>query len=267
MQLFKQSFVFLTREIPLNSRVNKSNFCLNAGLFKEVHVSLQIVSTPIGHPEDITLRAIRTLREAEAIIGEERKPLFALLKGLDIPRPELIEYLNEHTSDEDLKPLVELCKTKRVALVSDCGTPVFCDPGSRLIALCRQNNIEITSAPGASSLMVLLSLSGRSPKEFYFRGFLPAKTELRREAIQQLKRHTCPIVLMDTPYRLKALLGDLKEAMGDYTVLLGLNLTSPEETVVEGPLKRLSLEALPDKAEFILMIERPLENFLTTPRR
>lgn len=224
---------------------------------KEVHLSLQIVSTPIGHPEDITLRAIRALREAEAIIGEERKPLFTLLKGLDIPRPELIEYLNEHTSDEDLQPLVNLCKNKRVVLVSDCGTPVFCDPGSRLIALCRAQGIPITSAPGASSLMVLLSMAGRSPKEFYFRGFLPAKTEQRREAIQQLKRHTCPIVLMDTPYRLKALLSDLKEALGDYTVLLGIDLTAPEEKVFETPLKKLSLDKLPDKAEFILMIERP----------
>lgn len=220
-------------------------------------MSLQIVATPIGHPEDITLRAVRALREAEAIVGEERKPLFAMLKSLDIPRPELIEYLNEHTSDEDLKPLLELCKTKRVVLVSDCGTPVFCDPGSRLISLCRKNNIEVSSAPGASSLMVLLSLSGNPLKEFYFRGFLPAKTEHRREAIGQLKRHTCPIILMDTPYRLKALLRDLKEFMGDYNLLLGLDLTAPEEKIFDGPLRKLNLDQLPDKAEFILMIERP----------
>ncbi|MCC6138068.1 MAG: methyltransferase [Bdellovibrionaceae bacterium] len=220
-------------------------------------MSLQIVATPIGHPEDITLRAIRALREAEALIGEERKPLFALLKGLDIPRPELIEYLNEHTSDEDLLPLLELCKTKKVVLVSDCGTPVFCDPGARLIQLCRKHNVEITSAPGASSLMVLLSVSAFSLKEFYFRGFLPAKTELRREAISQLKRIPCPIVLMDTPYRLKALLTDLKEQMSDYNLLLGLNLTAPEEHVIETSFKKLNLGQLPDKAEFILMIDSP----------
>lgn len=220
-------------------------------------MSLQIVSTPIGHPEDITLRAVRALREAEAIIGEERKPLFALLKSLEIPRPELIEYLNEHSSDEDLAPLLELCKTKRVVLVSDCGTPVFCDPGARLIQACRKHNIPITSAPGASSLMVLLSVSGFSLREFYFRGFLPAKTELRREAIGQLKRYQCPIVLMDTPYRLKALLGDLKEQMSDYNLLLGLNLTAPDEVILETNLKKLNLDQLPDKAEFILMINRP----------
>lgn len=219
-------------------------------------MSLQIVSTPIGHPEDITLRAIRALKDAEAIIGEERKPLFAMLKSLEIPRPERIEYLNEHTTDEDLLPLVEMCKKFRVVLVSDCGTPVFCDPGSHLIRLCRKHNIEITSAPGASSLMVLLSMSSLPLKEFYFRGFLPAKTELRREAITHLKRYTCPIVLMDTPYRLKALLSDLKELMGDYNILLGLNLTASDEKIFESSLKKLNLDTLPDKAEFILFLYR-----------
>lgn len=217
-------------------------------------MSLQVVSIPIGNSEDISLRALRALKEAEAIIGEERKPLFQLLKSLDIPRPECIEYLNEHSSDQDLKPLVELCKNKKVVLVSDCGTPVFCDPGAQLIALCRKQNIPITAAPGASSLMVLLSLSGVPLKEFYFRGFLPAKTELRREAIINLQKHTCPIVLMDTPYRMQALLSDLKELLNGYQILLGINLTADDEHIVYAPLKALHLKELPDKAEFILMI-------------
>lgn len=219
-------------------------------------MSLTIVSVPIGHLDDITLRAINTLKSAEAIIGEERKPLFQLLKHLDIPRPELIEYLNEHSTEQDLQPLVELCKTKKVVLVSDCGTPVFCDPGAQLISLCRKQSIPITSAPGASSLMVLLSLSNVPLKEFYFRGFLPAKTELRRKAMSDLKRLQCPIVLMDTPYRMKALLGDLKELMSEYSVLLGMNLTADNESIVQTPLQQLKLEKLPDKAEFVLLLYR-----------
>jgi 16S rRNA (cytidine1402-2'-O)-methyltransferase len=217
-------------------------------------LSLHIVSIPIGHPEDITLRAIATLKGAEAIIAEERKPLFQFLKSLEIPRPEIIEYLNEHTTDEDLVPLVELCKTKQVALVSDCGTPVFCDPGSRIIRLCRKQNISVTAAPGASSLMVLLSLSGTDLKEFYFRGFLPAKTELRRDALQSLKRHDCPVILMDTPYRLRALLQDVKELLPEHSVLLGLNLTAPNELVVDTALSALRMDSLPEKAEFIMML-------------
>lgn len=217
-------------------------------------MSLTIVSVPIGHLDDITLRAINTLKSAEAIIGEERKPLFQLLKHLNIPRPELIEYLNEHSTEQDLQPLVELCKTNKVVLVSDCGTPVFCDPGAQLISLCRKQSIPITSAPGASSLMVLLSLSNVPLKEFYFRGFLPAKTELRRKAMSDLKRLQCPIVLMDTPYRMKALLGDLKELMSEYCVLLGMNLTADNESIVQTPLQQLKLEKLPDKAEFVLLL-------------
>ncbi|MCB9072105.1 MAG: methyltransferase [Bdellovibrionaceae bacterium] len=219
-------------------------------------MSLQIVSTPIGHPEDITLRAINALKTAEVIIGEERKPLFQLLKQLEIPRPEHIEYLNEHSTDEDLLPLVDICKKKRAVLVSDCGTPVFCDPGSRLIHLCRQHNISVNSAPGASSLMVLLSLSAHPLKEFYFRGFLPAKTELRRDAIQDLKRYTCPVILMDTPYRLHALLKDLQALGKDYRILLGINLTAENEKILDVSLHKLPVETLPDKAEFILMLYR-----------
>lgn len=219
-------------------------------------MSLTIVSVPIGHLDDITLRAINCLKSAEAIIGEERKPLFQLLKHLDIPRPDIIEYLNEHSTESDLQPLVELCKTSKVVLVSDCGTPVFCDPGSQLIALCRKNNIPVTAAPGASSLMVLLSLSSVPLKEFYFRGFLPAKTELRRKAITDLKRLHCPVVLMDTPYRLKALLSDLKELMPEHSLLLGVNLTADNEKVFQSSLKQLKIDSLPDKAEFILLLYR-----------
>lgn len=217
-------------------------------------MSLTIVSVPIGHPDDITLRAIAALQEAEAIIGEERKPLFQLLKHLNIPRPTLIEYLNEHSTEQDLAPLVNICKEKKTVLVSDCGTPVFCDPGAQLIALCRKQNIPLTAAPGASSLMTLLSLSHVSLKEFFFRGFLPAKTELRRQAIHELKKYSCPIVLMDTPYRMKSLLNDLKELTPESSVLLGMNLTATNESLVSSPLKKLNIEALPDKAEFILLL-------------
>ncbi len=217
-------------------------------------MSLTVVSVPIGNLDDISARALRCLREAEAIIGEERKPLFQMLKLLDVTRPEIIEYLNEHSTEQDLLPLIELCKTKKTVLVSDCGTPVFCDPGSQLISLCRKNKIPVTSAPGASSLMMLLSLSATPLKEFYFRGFLPAKTEQRRQALMGLKSFKCPIVLMDTPYRLKALLTDLKEILRDHTVLLGINLTAENELVIQTPLRDLKIETLPEKAEFILLV-------------
>ncbi len=217
-------------------------------------MSLTLISVPIGNPGDITLRAVELLKGAELIIGEETKPLFQLLRDLGVPRPEKAEFLNEHSKDVDLEFFLGECKKKKVVLVTDCGTPGFCDPGAALVKMCRENNIPVTAAPGASSLMVLLSLSGLDLKEFYFRGFLPANNEKRAEAIAGLKKHKCPVVLMDTPYRFQALMKDLKSLVPDHHCLLGLDLTASNEKIIDSPLKKLDLSQLPEKAEFILII-------------
>jgi 16S rRNA (cytidine1402-2'-O)-methyltransferase len=217
-------------------------------------VSLTLISVPIGNLGDITLRAVQLLKEAELIIGEETKPLFQLFRDLGLPRPEKAEFLNEHSKDVDLEFFLEQCKTKKVALVTDCGTPGFCDPGAALVKLCRQHKVPVTTAPGASSLMVLLSLSGLDLKEFYFRGFLPANNEKRAEAVQELKKFKCPVVVMDTPYRFQAMMKDLKSLLPDYKCLLGLDLTAENERIIDTPLRNLDLAGLPEKAEFILII-------------
>lgn len=219
-------------------------------------MSLELVSVPIGNPDDITLRAIKSLRSAELLIGEETKPLFQLLRTLEIPRPEKAEFLNEHSKDVDYEFFVEQCRNRKVVLVTDCGTPGFCDPGAELVRRCRAQNIAVTAAPGASSLMVLLSLSGSDLREFYFRGFLPANNEKRVEALQALRKIKAPIVLMDTPYRFQAFMKDLKLHMGDYQCVLGMDLTSPQEKIVTGTLKKMDLNQLPEKSEFILLIEK-----------
>ena len=95
-------------------------------------MSLFVIATPIGHAKDISLRAIETLQAAEVVIGEEFKEVSKLLKGLDI-KGKPLEVLNEHSTPDDIQNLLKLCQTKRVALVSDCGTPGFCDPGAALI--------------------------------------------------------------------------------------------------------------------------------------
>lgn len=220
-------------------------------------MSLTLVSVPIGPFEDITLRALKEIKSAEVVIGEESKPLFQLLKSLEIPRPPQVEFLNEHSKEVDLEFFVDLCKNKKIVLVTDCGTPGFCDPGAELVRRCREQKIPVTAAPGASSLMVLLSLSGLDLKEFYFRGFLPAKTEQRREALQKLQKMNVPIVLMDTPYRFQAFLKDLKDTFPAHHTVLGLDLTQDSEHVYAGPLKNLDLAKLPEKAEFILIVHKP----------
>jgi 16S rRNA (cytidine1402-2'-O)-methyltransferase len=202
------------------------------------------------------LRAIKEIKSAQVLIGEESKPLFTLLKALDIPRPAQVEFLNEHSKDVDYDFFVDLCAKQKVVLVTDCGTPGFCDPGAKLVALCRKKNIPITAAPGASSLMVLLSLSGMDLKEFYFRGFLPAKVELRRQEFTKLKKINAPIVLMDTPYRFQAFIKDIIENFSDYRGVLGMNLTQDTEKILTGPLKSWNPTHLPEKAEFILILDK-----------
>ena len=168
-------------------------------------MSLSIVSTPIGNLDDITLRAIESLRKADVIIGEEYREVTTLLKRLDIPKPQL-ELLNEHSKEDDLQELLKLCLEKNVALVSDCGTPGFCDPGAHLVKLCRDHGLDVKPVPGASSLMALLAVSGRKLQSFYFRGFLPAKKELRQSALKEVAKDSRNQVIMYTPYRLSKLL-------------------------------------------------------------
>lgn len=216
-------------------------------------MSLSVIATPIGDAKDISYRAVETLRDADVVIGEEFKEVSKLLKGLDI-KGKLLEVLNEHSKPEDVEALLKLCLEKKVALVSDCGTPGFCDPGAALIQLCRKNNVEVRTLPGASALMGLLSLSGERINQFIFRGFLPAENEARAAEIKKLKTEKRAVILMDTPYRLKKLLTELSEAMPARRALLTCDLTQETEVVVEGLVKDLSSKLVKEKAEFMLLL-------------
>ncbi|MBX9766206.1 MAG: methyltransferase [Bdellovibrionales bacterium] len=217
-------------------------------------MSLILVATPIGHPGDITLRAIEELKKAEIIFGEEFSPLTKLLKFHEIPKPRL-ELLNEHSTPEQIRELFSLVKSHRCALVTDAGTPGFCDPGFQLVRLCRDFGVPVSTAPGASSLMSLLSLAGTRVEHFYFRGFLPRENSERQADIRNLLKMKIPVVLMDTPYRLKKTLGELAEIGPDRRVVLGMNFTQETERVLEGPLRNINREVQEGtKAEFLLLL-------------
>lgn len=214
---------------------------------------LFVVAVPIGHPKDITLRALETLQSAEIVIGEERREVSKLLKSHGIEGKRL-ELLNEHSSDDDVKELLEMTRNHNVALVSDCGTPGFCDPGARLVAACRHEGLSTTPVPGASSLMCLLSIAGHDLREFLFRGFLPAERETRAEAFRELERERRPIVLMDTPYRLERLLEELAKRWPDRRAVLGCDFTQESETVFESTIAKLPGLVGKRKAEFIIIV-------------
>lgn len=214
---------------------------------------LYLVATPIGDTNEISLRALDVLRESEIIICESTKEASKLLRSHGITGKKY-EVLDEHSTADDKAALVPLCAEKQVALVTDCGTPGFCDPGADLVRLCRQKNIPVKSVLGASALMGLLSLSGQRLDEFVFRGFLPAETEARGKALRELTKEKRATIIMDTPYRLKKTLNDMKEHFSNRRFLLTLNLSQEDETILDGTIDSLIAKNPFEKAEFMLLI-------------
>lgn len=216
-------------------------------------MALFIVATPIGNPEDISLHALEILKTADLIIGEELKALRQILKAAGV-QAKSMDQLNEHSKPADVQFLLNECKTKRVALVSDCGTPGFCDPGSDLAKACHQNGIPVHPVPGASSLMALISVAGVRLDSFTFVGFLPAKNELRDVAWKSIIRETRPAIIMETPYRCEKLLAELTEKVPKRLCVIGLNLTQPTERIIRSKAKELSQMAPFGENEPIVLI-------------
>lgn len=211
------------------------------------------MATPIGNPEDLSMRGLATLKSADIIILEEFKESTTLLRAHGITG-KTYEQLNEHSKADDLARLVNLCRDKNVALITDCGTPGFADPGTDLVRECRKNNIPIKSLPGASSLMTLLSLSSQRLDQFLFRGFVPAETEARRQTWKNLQTEKRAIVLMDTPYRLGKMMGELKEFFPNRRILLALDMTQDTEQILEGLPSEVQTLIQKNKAEFMILV-------------
>ncbi|HQM65719.1 MAG TPA: 16S rRNA (cytidine(1402)-2'-O)-methyltransferase [Anaerolineaceae bacterium] len=218
---------------------------------------LYVVATPIGNAGDITTRAIETLAHADVILCEEHRNGSRLLKSLGIAKP-LLE-LNEHNEAERIQEvLLMLAQGQSLALISDCGTPVFSDPGKKLLQLLYEMNIAVTPLPGASSLMAALSVCPFDLEEFLFIGFLPVKTDQRQKKLSQLKYSNYPLVLMDTPYRMQRLLQEVQQSFGKkQNIFLACDLTMPEERLYLGPVDEILPRIQSRKAEFILILDRP----------
>jgi 16S rRNA (cytidine1402-2'-O)-methyltransferase len=206
---------------------------------------------------DITLRAIETLKSADAVICEEFKPGSTLLKKLDVTAKELV-LLNEHNEAEKAAELlVRLLNGETMALISDCGTPVFSDPGSYLIQLASSSGVEVSPVPGASSLSAALSLLDTKIERFVFAGFLPRDPEQRRRELTRYRGLRMPVVAMDTPYRLAALLEDVAKVFGKGEwVMVAFDLTLPTEYVFRGEVSQVQKQVGGKKGEFILVIGR-----------
>lgn len=216
---------------------------------------LFIVATPIGNLEDITLRAIHTLKDADVVILEERRQGTTLLKKLDITPRELLA-LNEHNEETDsLSIIARLINGESMALMSDAGTPVFADPGAHLVRQAAEMGIQVVPIPGPSSLMATLSILDFKLERFVFGGFLSRVPEQRRQELTYLRGLHMPVILLDTPYRLTALLEDVGKIFGkNRRVTLAFDLTLPGETIFRGTANDIQRQSNNRKGEYVLVI-------------
>ncbi len=217
---------------------------------------LYVISTPIGNPDDITLRAMNLLKLSDAVVCEEIKEGAKLMRHLNLDK-ELIEY-NEHSDHMDILDIVlAMADGKKYALISDCGTPLLADPGLDLVRNCISQNIEVEVAPGASSVLTALVRSGFETKEFTFAGFLGRSDSERKNKLKKLSKENRTIILLETPYRLRVFLESAKDVLANRRAYIGFNLTHAYEWHSYGTFAEL-FQKYKDKnikAEFVVVFE------------
>ena len=199
---------------------------------------LYLVPTPIGNLEDITLRAIRVLKEVDGILAEDTRTSGNLLRHLDISKPMTAFHLNnEHQQVERMADRIEAGET--LALVTDAGTPAISDPGFMLVRECIRRGIEVECLPGPTAFVPALVNSGLPADHFIFEGFLPHKKG-RQTKIQQIANYPYTTILYESPYRLVKTLQQLMEVMGtDRPVCVSRELTKVHEENVRGTLSEV----------------------------
>ena len=194
---------------------------------------LYLVSTPIGNLEDITLRALRVLKEADLIACEDTRQTRKLLDHFGIAKPT-ISY-HEHNEATRAKELAEkLAAGISVALVSDAGTPLVSDPGYRLVKAAIGANIPVVPIPGASAAMSALAGSGLATDSFRFCGFLPPKQTQRRKTLEALREESCTLIFYEAPHRLMESLADMEAIFGERPVAVARELTKIHEEFLRG---------------------------------
>ncbi len=206
--------------------------------------TLYIVATPIGNLEDITLRALRILKEVDLIAAEDTRHTKKLLSHFGIERP-LTSY-HEHNEKAKSAQLIHRLKDGvRVALVSDAGTPLVSDPGFRLVREAIHAGIPIIPIPGPSALTAVLSVSGLPTDSFAFGGFLPAKKAARKERLTKLRAEERTLIFYEVPHRVRESLQDLLEILGDRDIVLGREITKVHEELLRGRVSELISKTRP----------------------
>lgn len=221
---------------------------------------LYLVATPIGNLEDISLRALRILKEADLIACEDTRQSLKLLSHFEIRKP--LESYHEHNELTRAPELVlKMEEGARIALVSDAGTPAISDPGHRLVALCLRHHIAVIPIPGPSAIVAALAAAGVPAEEFTFLGFLPARPAERRRALRKIAGEPRTLVFYEAPHRLRAMLEDALEILGNRHAAIAREMTKIHEEFLRGRIEELisDLAKKPPRGEITLLIGPPEE--------
>src|ERR1041384_3463487 len=204
--------------------------------------TLYLVATPIGNLEDITLRALRTLKECDLIAAEDTRRTGILLKHFGISKP-MVSYFQFNEAKRSEEIIERLRHGEKIALVTDAGSPGISDPGERVVKAAIAAGFRVESVPGPSALVAALTASGLPTEEFHFVGFLPVKSGQRRRRIESLREVPGTLVFYESPYRIEKLLDDLNAIFPTATVVLARELTKKFEEFLRGTPSEL-LEVL-----------------------
>ncbi len=216
---------------------------------------LYIVATPIGHLEDISLRALNVLKEVDIILSEDTRETFKLLSkyGIDKPQTQYNDATHEKNIDYVLQALKE---GKSLALLSDSGTPLISDPGFKLVRKLRKDNFSIIAIPGPSAPVAALSISGLPTDNFTFIGFLP-KTKIKREtAVKKHKDLDTTLIYFVSSHHINRQISEFYELLGDRTACVTKDLTKMFEKVITAPLSALKNENFKEKGEYMILIAK-----------
>lgn len=215
---------------------------------------LYLVATPIGNLEDITLRALKVLKEVDLIAAEDTRHTLGLLNHFEISKP-LISYYKQNEKVKSEILIEKLNAGQNIAVVSDAGTPGISDPGEEIVKVAIENNIEIVPIPGACAFINALIASGMSSKEFEFIGFLSANKKERKDKLEEVKFETKTLIFYEAPHKLKTTLESMLEILGDRKIVLARELTKIHEEFIRGNISTILEQIVDIKGEFVIIVE------------
>jgi 16S rRNA (cytidine1402-2'-O)-methyltransferase len=220
--------------------------------------TLYLVATPIGNLEDITLRALRVLKECDVIAAEDTRHTGQLLRHFGISKP-MLSYFQFNEAARSREILQRLQRGEKIALVTDAGTPGISDPGERVVKSALAGGFRVEPVPGPCALVAGLSASGLPADEFHFMGFLAHKTGRRRRQLEEAREIPGTLVLYESPHRIMKLLAELAELYPDRRVVLARELTKKFEEFKSGTPAQLlaEMEQRPPRGEFVVLVARP----------